>query len=439
MKKYDAIIIGFGKAGKTLAVTLKNEGKKVALIEKNPDMYGGTCINIGCIPTKVLVHRSRQSDILNFESFEEKNEFFKKAIERKDALTSKLRQKNYNMLNGVDIYDGLGSFVENKVVKVISKDKEEILTADKIYINTGAKSRKLDVKTKGNPDLFYSTEIQNLKELPKSLVIIGSGYIGLEFATMFSKFGSKVTILENSDKFLPREDEDVSKLIKERLENQNIDLHFSVKIEEINKNIVNEVVTNVGRFEADAILVGIGRVANTEGLGLENTDIEINERGFIKVDEYLKTSVEDVYALGDVSGHEQFTYTSLDDFRIIRGIVNHNTSTRLIPYSVFIDPALSHVGIKEKDLNGDEDVKVFRLEVSNIPKANVIENPYGLFKAIVDMKTEKILGCTLYGEESYELINIIKTVMDLGGSYKQLKTQIFTHPTMAESLNDLFK
>ena len=453
MRKFDTIVIGFGKAGKTVSGFLAGKGEKVALVEKSNKMYGGTCINVGCIPTKSLVNWSDMAKQKSLNTYEEKNEYFKAAMARKEALTSKLRQKNFNKLDSLDnvtVINGLASFAGPKEVEVETENGKEIITAEKIIINTGSKSRWINIPgASESKRVHVSNGILELENLPKKLVIIGGGYIGLEFASIYSGFGSEVTILESNSQFLGREDEDVAEAIKTSFEERGVKILTDVKISNIEDredvSAVNYTINGEElSSEADAILLATGRVPNTESLKLENAGVKVNERGAVVVDEYLKTSAENIWAAGDVVGGLQFTYISLDDFRVLRdqfnGLENgHTTAGRLVPYSVFIEPAFSRVGLSEKEAKAQGyDYQVVKMPAAAIPKANVLQKPHGLLKAIIDNKTGKILGCVLFCEESYEMINTVKLVMDLGGDYKTLRDNIFTHPTMSEALNDLF-
>lgn len=294
--------------------------------------------------------------------------------------------------------------------------------------------------------ILDSTAAMNQTNLPKKLVIIGAGYIGLEFASMFAEYGSEVTVLDLHDNFLPREDDDIAVEIKHDLENSGVKFELGVKISRIDDHTVYYEKDGVTTTTvADRILVATGRKPNTEDLGIENTDIELNDRGTIMVDDYLRTNVENVWAIGDVKGGPQFTYISLDDFRIIKdqlyGDAQRRVSDRInVPYSVFITPTLSRVGLNEKEAKSQNiKYELKRLPVTAIPKAQVLKDPRGLFKALINPANNQILGVTLYGAESYELINQISMAMKMKIPANILCDQIYTHPTMSESFNDLFK
>lgn len=455
MNKYDAIIIGFGKGGKTLAGFLGKQGKKVALVEKSDKMYGGTCINIGCIPTKKLVHKAKVALYKNLNTFEEKAEEYKKAVEEKEELIGMLRGKNYNMLDSnenITVYTGIGSFISNTEVEVTTKDGKLTLEGEKIFINTGASTIIPNIPGINDSKRIYtSTDILNLKELPKHLVIVGGGYIGLEFSSIYASFGAKVTVIESGDRLAKREDEEISTNIKEILEKKGVTfvLNSSVKAfknqgDEVEVTYVDTLNNSEVKIKGDAVLIATGRKPNIEGLNLEAAGVKITERGAVAVDNKLKTNIDNIWAIGDVNGGPQFTYISLDDFRIIKdnlfGEGKRSTDDRgAVPYSVFIEPNLSRVGLSETEAREKGyDIKVAKLQVAAVPRARVINEIEGVMKAIVDAKTNKILGCTLLSAESAEVINIVSTAMKANEDYTFLRDNIFTHPTMSEALNDLF-
>ena len=453
MKKYDAVIIGFGKGGKTLAGFLAGKGQNVALIEKSDKMYGGTCINVGCIPSKKLVNSTKVLKNKGLSSIEDKEKFYAESIENKNTLIGALRGKNYEMLaskENITVYDGTGSFVSKNVVNVENNGENVQIEGEKIFINTGAATIIPNIKgLKESNYVYTSTSIMELKELPKKLTIIGAGYIGLEFASMYSEFGSEVTVIDMGDRLMPREDEEIAERVKAILEAKGIKFLLKSKIEEISdrndKGYVKISRENgESEVESDAILVAIGRKPNTEGLNLEAAGVKTDERGAVVVDETLKTTADNIWAMGDVKGGLQFTYISLDDFRIIRDNVYGNgnrtiNDRNVIPYSVFINPPLSRVGMTEKEaVEKGYEVKTGRLEAMAIPKGKIEGVTDGLLKTVVDAKTDKILGCTLLCNTSHEMINVVAAAIKAEQKYTFLKDMIFTHPTMSEALNDLF-
>ena len=436
MLTYDLIVIGFGKAGKTLAAKMATQGKKVALIERSKAMYGGTCINIACIPTKTLLVAA------------EKGLTFDQVMAEKNTVTSRLNSKNYAGVSGagVDIIDGEAHFLSNKVIEIVAGDEKEELTAETIVINTGAVSNVLPIPgLTDTKNVYDSTGIQNLKELPKRLGVLGGGNIGLEFAGLYNKLGSQVTVLDAAPVFLPRVEPSIAALAKQYMEEDGIQLLQNVRTTQV-KNDGDEVVvvTEDGEFRLDALLYATGRKPNIEPLHLENTDIELTERGAIKVDKHLETSVPGVFAAGDVNGGLQFTYISLDDFRILYNYLAGDGSYTLedrknVPTSMFITPPLAQIGLTEKEAQEQGlPIAVKEIPVAAMPRGHVNADLRGAFKAVVNTETKEIVGATIFSAGAQEIINILTVAMDNKIPYTYLNKQIFTHPTLAENLNDLF-
>ena len=455
MNTFDVIIIGFGKGGKTLAAEFAKRGQKVAIIERSDKMYGGTCINIGCIPTKTLVHQAKMASALKDATFEERSEFYRNAVSVKESVTSALRNKNYHNLAdnpNVTVYTGIGSFVSADVVAVRTATEKIRLTSKQIIINTGAETVIPPIEgVAGNPFVYTSTSIMELADLPRRLVIIGGGYIGLEFASMYASFGSQVTVLESYPELIAREDRDIAASVKETLEKKGIVFRMNAKVQSVNRVEDKAIVTfadsqtsEVFVLEADAVLLATGRRPNTKDLNLEVAGVEVDVRGAIIVDEYLKTTNPNIRAVGDVKGGLQFTYISLDDYRIVRedlfGDKERRTGDRNpVSYSVFIDPPLSRVGLNEEEARRqNRDIIVKKLPVMAIPRAKTLGETDGLLKAIIDKNTGKILGCVLFAPDSGEVINTVAVAMKTGQDYTFLRDFIFTHPSMSEALNDLF-
>ena len=418
-------------------------------------MYGGTCINIGCIPTKTLVHQAKMASALKDATFEERSEFYRNAVSVKESVTSALRNKNYHNLAdspNVTVYTGIGSFVSADVVAVRTATEEIRLTSKQIIINTGAETVIPPIEgVAGNPFVYTSTSIMELADLPRRLVIIGGGYIGLEFASMYASFGSQVTVLESYPELIAREDRDIAASVKETLEKKGIVFRMNAKVQSVNRVEDKAIVTfadsqtdEVFVLEADAVLLATGRRPNTKDLNLEVAGVEVDVRGAIIVDEYLKTTNPNIRAVGDVKGGLQFTYISLDDYRIVRedlfGDKERRTGDRNpVSYSVFIDPPLSRIGLNEEEARRqNRDIIVKKLPVMAIPRAKTLGETDGLLKAIIDKNTGKILGCVLFAPDSGEVINTVAVAMKTGQDYTFLRDFIFTHPSMSEALNDLF-
>ncbi|MBQ3437577.1 MAG: NAD(P)/FAD-dependent oxidoreductase [Fusobacterium sp.] len=455
-KKYDLIIIGWGKAGKSIAAKMGTLGKKVALIEKDENMFGGTCINVGCLPTKSLVHSSKllkQIEKYGLErDYEYNNIFFKNSIEKKNQMVKRLNLKNFGLLEknpNVDIYLGVASFISEKEVQVSSEKGEGILFADKIIINSGSTPRTLDIPgLSSSKNILTSKEALDLENLPEKLLIVGAGYIGLEFASYFSNFGSKVSVFQFDNNFLTREDKEDADFMKEVLIEKGITFSFETsikKIKDINENVeVTFEKSGIEKVEVfNKILVAVGRKPNIDDLLLKNAGIEINTAGEIIVDEKLKTSNPNVWAAGDVKGGAQFTYISLDDSRIILPQLLENESSRTTlnrvnyPTTTFIDPPFSRVGLNEKEAK-EKNIKYTKkyLLSSAIPKAHVIEETDGFSKILIN-ENDEIIGATLFHYEAHELINLIALAIQTKTKYQLLRDFMYSHPTFIESLNDI--
>lgn len=455
MKQYDAIIIGFGKAGKTLAAELSNRGWQVAVVERSSMMYGGTCPNIACIPTKTLVHEAGIAALLYHDDYPKQANLYKQAIGRKNRLTSFLRNNNYERLSkrpNVTVYTGEGSFVSANIIKVALPEGDIELQGKEIFINTGSTPIILAIDgIKESQKVYTSTTLLDLNVLPQHLIIVGGGYIGLEFASMYAEFGSKVTLLEGGNRFMPRNDQDIANSVKEVLEKKGIEIHLNARAQSIHDTndgvtlTYSDVSDGTPYFvDGDAILIATGRKPMIEGLNLQATGIGVDAHGAIVVNDQLRTTVPHVWAMGDVKGGPQFTYLSLDDFRIIRDQLFGDKKRDIgdrdpVPYAVFIDPPLAHIGLTEEEaLKRGYSFKVSRLPATSVVRSRTLKQTDGMLKAIVNDHSGKIMGCTLFCAEAPEIINIVAMAMKTGQHYTFLRDFIFTHPSMSEGLNELF-
>lgn len=455
MKQYDAIIIGFGKAGKTLAAELSTRGWQVAVVERSSMMYGGTCPNIACIPTKTLVHEAGIAALLYHDDYPKQANLYKQAIGRKNRLTSFLRNNNYERLSkrpNVTVYTGEGSFVSANIIKVALPEGDIELQGKEIFINTGSTPIIPAIDgIKESQKVYTSTTLLDLNVLPQHLIIVGGGYIGLEFASMYAEFGSKVTLLEGGNRFMPRNDQDIANSVKEVLEKKGIEIHLNARAQSIHDTndgvtlTYSDVSDGTPYFvDGDAILIATGRKPMIEGLNLQAAGIGVDAHGAIVVNDQLRTTVPHVWAMGDVKGGPQFTYLSLDDFRIIRDQLFGDKKRDIgdrdpVPYAVFIDPPLAHIGLTEEEaLKRGYSFKVSRLPATSVVRSRTLKQTDGMLKAIVNDHSGKIMGCTLFCAEAPEIINIVAMAMKTGQHYTFLRDFIFTHPSMSEGLNELF-
>ncbi|MFG2077813.1 FAD-dependent oxidoreductase [Nonomuraea maritima] len=446
----DVLVIGFGKGGKTLAATMAREGRKVVMVEQSDQMYGGTCINIGCVPTKALVHHAdvrRPGD--------DPQSWYQDAIGAVTDLTTMMRGRNFRMLDTLDtvtVVTGRASFLDAKTVEVAAGDDRLTVNADTIVINTGSVPVIPDIRgMRTSAYLATSTDLLHTKELPRHLVVIGGGYLGLEFAAMYRQFGSEVSVLEASPEFLGREDDDVAEVVVDILRDQGITLIPDAKVTEVSDGSADTVIRFEvdGRprtLEADKILVATGRVPAIEGLGLDRAGIRVTERGAIEVDEYLRTSRPHIYAIGDVNGGPQFTYISLDDHRIIAdGLLGDGTRStadrRAVPHTMFITPPFSTVGLtetaaRERGYNVRIAGKLVA-QTAATPRVRIMGDTRGLIKLVIDADTDLILGAALVSIDSQEVINLIALAMRHDVPARELGNSIYTHPSTTEVLNEV--
>lgn len=455
MQTYDAIIIGSGQAGTPLAKKLAKAGLKTAIIEKR--LVGGTCINDGCTPTKTwvasakAVYVAQQADKLgvHITGYTVDMPVIKK---RKDDIVGQFRggsQQGLEDTPGVDLIFGEASFIAQKTISVKLKDGSvQQITADKIFINAGAKTAVPDIEGLDTIDYLTSTSILELTAVPENLLIIGASYIGMEFGQMFGRFGSKVTLLETSAKPLPREDDDVAHEIVKLLEAEGITFYTGAKVNKlknVNGCIEAEVLINDNKqvITCSHVLVAAGRVPQTEALNLKAAGVDTNDKGYIKVNDKLETTAPGIYALGDVKGGPAFTHIAYNDYVVVyRNLVEKmdlSIKDRLVPYCMFTDPPLGRVGLseteaKKKGLN----IKVAKLPMAHVARAIETGDTRGFMKAVVDAETKKILGVAVLGQEGGEIMSVLQMAMVGGITYDEVRYMVFAHPTYSESLNNLF-
>ena len=452
---YDAIIIGSGQAGNPLATTLAKAGWKTALIERA--YIGGTCINYGCTPTKTMfnsarvAYLSRRSGDYGVQvDFEEVN--MKQVRARKDEVVQKFRNSNQRAIETTEnltLFLGEARFIGPHDIEINQNDGQtRLLKAEKIFINTGGRPLKPSLAGIEEVTTLDSTSIMELDELPEHLLVLGGGYVGLEFGQMFRRFGSEVTIVQRGGQLLAREDTDVAEAVLKVMEEDGIRILLdteAVGVKKTEAKIELTVRTPQGeqKMNGSHLLAATGRKPNAEDLNLAAAGIETDKQRNIKVNNKLETNASGVYALGDVKGGPQFTHISYDDFRIIRTNLlqggKATTDERLVPYTVFIDPQLGRVGIneaeaKEKGLS----FRVAKLPMSKVARAIEMSETRGFMKAIIDANTKQILGAAVLGVEGGELMAMFEIAMLGKLPYTVLKNAIFAHPTLAESMNNLF-
>lgn len=436
----DLLIIGWGKAGKTLARDLGARGRRVVLVERDDSLIGGSCINVACVPTKDLI------DSAEHRAGAEPAAYLRQAIASRDSLVTRLRAANRAMLETVEavtLIGGEASFTGPHRVRVRGGDESLEIRADQIVINTGSSPLLPDLPGIDGPNVHTSQSIQHIADLPERLAIIGGGFIAMEFASMFAAFGSRVIILERSARFGAGLDDDVREAVVATLTDRGVRILTDAAVESIDATGVN---TAAGRIDAEAVLVATGRGPETAALNLAAAGVATDERGFVIVDEHLATSVPGVWAAGDVNGGLQFTYISLDDYRILAsrlaGDGARSTGDRLaVPNTVFITPPLAQVGLTEREARQqgiDHVVAAKRVaDIAAMPRPKILGETHGLIKVLVDPATDKVLGATVFSTDAQEVINLVALAMRVGVTATQLRDGIWTHPSSTEALNEV--
>ena len=455
-EQYDAILIGAGQANNPLATTLAQAGWHVAIVER--EHVAGTCINEGCTPSKTMIasarvaHMARRGENYGVRTGPISVDMTR-VRERKRNTVESFRKANRRRLEeaeGVDLLMGEGRFTDAQSVEVLMNDgSARHLTAEKIFINVGQRPRRPDLPGLDDVPSLTSTTIMELDEVPDHLLVLGGGYVGVEFAQMFRRFGSEVTIVQRSGQVLSHEDADIVEAVIEVLREDGIRILLDTHAQRVEQGSDGDVNLHVTTPDGDRVLTGshfllaVGRIPNTDQLNPEAAGIEMLRHGYIKVNERLETNVPGVYALGDVKGGPAFTHVSYDDFRIVRTNLleggDASTTDRILNYTVFIDPQLGRAGLTEEMAREQGyDVRVAKMPMSHVARALEVDESRGLMKAVVDAETDRILGAAVFGLEGGEVASTFLVAMMGDLPYTVLRDAVLPHPTLAESLNNLF-
>lgn len=453
---YDVIIIGAGQSGGPLATAMGQAGKKTAIIER--EHVGGTCINEGCTPTKTMVASARVAYLTRRAAdygveTGPINIGMTVVRKRKRDIVDSFRGGSEGRLKrseNVDLLMGEASFTGPKAIEVrLSSGEVQQLSAETIFINTGERPAIPNLEGLDQVPTLNSTTIMELDMVPEHLLVIGGGYIGLEFGQMFRRFDSQVTIIQRGAQLLPREDSDIAEEVEKILREDGIEvlLHTSTvraqKSPEGKIQLVVKTPDGERTLTGSHLLLGAGRTPNTDVLDLDAAGIKTDKKGYIIVDDKLETNVSGIYALGDVKGPPAFTHISYDDYRIIRtNLIEHGNVSikdRIVPYTVFIDPQLGRVGLTETEARKEgRNIKVAKMPMNYVARALEVAEDRGVMKAIVDMDSKQILGAAILGLEGGEIMSMLQIAMMGKLPYTALQEGIFAHPTLAESLNNLF-
>lgn len=452
---FDAIVLGTGQAGKPLAGALAEAGWRVAVVER--DRVGGTCVISGCTPTKTMVASARVAHLagrggdygvrtgpvsVDLEVVRER----KRSIVDQWSAGSRRGLERHET---VELIFGEGSFRSPREVEVRSPDGGlRVLEAERIFVNVGTLTVVPEIPGLQGVSWLDSTSMMELDRVPDHLVIIGGGFIGLEFAQMFRRFGARVTLLEAAPRLLPREDEDVADAIRRLLEHDGIEIRLDVEVQGVSPSeggILVEVAdgSGTGAAEGSHLMLAVGRTPATEALNAAAAGLELTDRGFIPVNDRLETAIPGIWALGDVNGGPPFTHVAYDDYRVVRdNLLGGGGATRggrMVPYTLFIDPQLGRVGMTEREAREKGlEVRVARLPMSRVARAIEMDETRGFMKAVVEASSGRILGAAILGVEGGEIATVLQVAMMGDLPYTALMEGVFSHPTLSESLNNLF-
>jgi pyruvate/2-oxoglutarate dehydrogenase complex dihydrolipoamide dehydrogenase (E3) component len=453
-ERYELLILGSGEGGKFLAWRMAQSGRRCAVVERK--LIGGSCPNTNCLPSKNEIWSAKVADLVRHaERFGMVTGpaavDMKKVVARKRAMVDGLiamHLDNYRS-SGAELIMGTGRFTAPKTMEVsLNAGGTRVLTGDRVVLNLGTHATIPDIPGLAAADPLTNVELLDLDRLPGHLIVLGGGYVGLELAQAYRRFGSRVSIVEPAPRLASREDDDVSAAILEMLSDEGIEVHLAAKVFRVEGRSAGSVSVHLRKasgdhvLEGSDILVAVGRTPNTAGVGLERADVTLDARGYIQVDDRLRTTAPDVWAIGECAGSPQFTHASFDDFRVVHANLtgaDRTTRDRLVPYCMFTDPPLAHVGLNESEARRQGiPVRPAKLPILAVLRSRTLSETRGFMKALVAADTDRILGFTMFGPEAGEVMAVVQTAMLAGAPYARLRDAIIAHPTMAEGLGALF-
>ncbi len=453
IEHFDILVIGSGESGKYLAWTLAKTGHRTALVERK--MVGGSCPNIACLPSKNLIHSAKVKSLAargaEFGLETGSVETNMKAVQRrKQKMVDDLIMVHLDRYeaSGAELIMGEARFTSPKTVAVaLNNGGTATVAGTRVFLNVGTRATIPDIPGLAGAQPMTHVEALELDRLPEHLVVLGGGYVGLELSQAMRRFGSRVTVIEMGPRLAGREDADVGAALLELFHDEGIQVLLRAEVSRVEGRSGEEIRVSVKDtggervIEATDFLIAAGRTPNTQGIGLDVAGIELDERGYIKVNERLETTASNVWAVGDCAGSLQFTHVAFDDFRIVRDNLNggnRSTQNRLVPYVMFTEPQLARVGLNESEAKSRGiNYRVAKMPMAAVLRTRTLSEPRGFIKMLLDSASDLILGITVFGTEASELMAVVQTAMLGGLPYTMLRDAVFTHPTAAEGLTVL--